>query len=114
MVQDYCVMTAVYGSRMSMISVYGFYRIITTTQYRVTSVKTRLWNLSGEIILGQVLGCALRTIVSHVRLALGLKCHAIGCTDFFDNSRSWKNHGIQFQSILLISYHLPQATPQYW
>src|ERR1700720_3645789 len=96
MVQDYCVMTAVYGSRMSMISVYGFYRIITTTQYRVTSVKTRLWNSSGEIILGQALGCSLRTIVSHVRLALGLKHHIIGRMDFFDNSQSRKNHGINF------------------
>src|ERR1700720_3545139 len=65
-------------------------------------------------VLTQALGCSLRTIVSHVRLAPGLKRHAIGCTDFFDNSRSQKNHGIQFQSILLISYHLPQAIHQYW
>src|ERR1700719_4619989 len=80
-----------------------------TTQYRVTSVKTRLWNSLGEIILGQALKCSLRTIVSHVRLALGPKRHTIGHTDFFNNSRSRRNHGIQFQSILLISYHLPQA-----
>src|ERR1700720_4874648 len=84
-----------------------------TTQYRVTSVKTRLWNSSGEIILGQALGCLLRTIVSYVRLALGPKRHTIGRTDFFDNSRSQRNHGIQFQSILLISYHLPPAINQY-
>src|ERR1700722_5821884 len=37
-----------------------------------------------------------------------------GRTSFFDNSRSRKNHGTQFQSMLLISYHLPQDTPQYW
>src|ERR1700720_4477466 len=110
MVQAYCVMMATYGSRMSMISVYSNH----DHQYWVPSVKTRLWNSSEEIIPGLVIGCSLKTIVSHVRLALDPRHHVTGRTDFFDNSRSRKNHGIQFQSILLISYHPPQDIPQYW
>src|ERR1700723_260594 len=67
-----------------------------TTQYRVTSVKTRLWNSSEESILGQVLGCSLKTIVSLARLALDPKHHVTGHMYFFNNSRFRKNHGIQF------------------
>src|SRR6202040_4259353 len=105
---DYCIMTVAYGSQITMISIYRCYGIIMTTQYQVTLVRTRLWNLSEESILGQVLGCSLKTIISPVRLALDPKHHDTGHTDSFDNSRFRKNHGTQFQSILLISYHPPQ------
>src|ERR1700720_2549923 len=67
-----------------------------TTQYQVTSVRTRLWNLSKESTLGQVLGCSLKTIVSPARHALDPKHLITGRTDFFDNSQFRKNHGTQF------------------
>src|SRR6202040_3606102 len=70
---------------------------IMITQYRVTSVRTRLWNSSEESILGQVLGCLLKTIVSPARCALDPKHHVTSCTDFFNNFRFRKNHGTQFQ-----------------
>src|ERR1700719_3179646 len=112
--QDYCIMMAVYGSRMSMISIYRF--LLNNHDHPVSGHFSQ--NKTLELVRRDYtwpgIRMSLKTIVSHVRLAPGLKRHAIGRTDFFDNSRSRRNHGIQFQSILLISYHLPQAIHQYW
>src|SRR6202040_902804 len=88
---DYCIMTVAYGSQITMITIYRCYGIIMTTQYQVTSVRTRLWNSSEESTLGQVLGCSLKTIVSPAQHALDPKHHVTGHMGFFNNSQFQKN-----------------------
>ena len=106
MIKDYYVMMTKFGYRTPMISVSGYYSMITIILSWDIMAKTRHWTLSEGIIHGRVSDHSSKIIASLVQIVPDPKHPDTDHMETFDNFPSQKNHGIQFQWISLNNYHL--------
>src|SRR5882724_2840235 len=102
-------MTIEFGYRTPMISVSAFYSTTMTTQSLVTSVRTKCWILSEEIIHGLVSAHSLRTTANLVRLAQGPKHLDTDHMAISDNSQSRRNPGTRSPWTSLNNYYPPKV-----
>ena len=107
-------MTTEYGYRTPIISVSGFYSIVTITLSLVITVKTKHWNSSEGIIHGLVSALSSRTIVSLVRLAPGPKHPDTNHMVISDNFQSRTSPGIRSPWTSSNNYHPPKVLPPSW
>src|SRR5258705_11754876 len=103
-------MTIEFGYRTPMISVSAFYSTTMTTQSLVTSVRTKCWILSEEIIHGLVSAHSSRTTANPVRLVQGPKHPDTNHMAISDNSQSWRNPGTQSPWTSSNNYHHLKAS----
>jgi len=103
-------MTIEFGYRTPMISVSAFYSTTMTTQSLVTSVRTKRWILSEEIIHGLVSARLSRTTANPVRLAQGPKHLDTDHMAISDNFQSRRNPGTRSQWTSSNNYHHPKVT----
>src|SRR5258707_56565 len=104
-------MTIEFGYRTPTISVSAFYSTTMTTQSLVTSVRTKCWILSEEIIHGLVSARLSRTTANLVRLVQGPKHLDTDHMAISNNSQSWRNPGTRSPLTSLNIYHPPMSSP---
>src|ERR1700677_602466 len=103
-------MTIEFGYRTPTTSDSEFYSTTTTTQYLVTSVRTKLWISFVGVTHGLVAEHLSRTIVSLVRLAQGPRHPDTDHTVTSDNSQFRTNPGTRFPWTSSNSYHPPKVS----